>query len=162
MAWLNVELAYGKSTYTAMQRGAEIVAPLSIGSPKTIKVNGTAYNVIAAEQDMRGEYMSLWIDCEIEEPADAEPEEEMSDDEPESKRKSHNVLERKRRNDLKMSYQALRVEVPAVATNERAPPGHILIESWKYIEQLKKEEQELVAAIAVERLRKQQLSQLLY
>jgi len=87
---------------------------------------------------------------------------EMSDDEPESKRKSHNVLERKRRNDLKMSYQALRVEVPAVATNERAPTGHILIESWKYIEQLKKEEQELVAAIAVERLRKQQLSQLLY
>ena len=82
MAWRNVELAYGKSTYTAMQRGAEIVAPLSIGSPKTVKIDGIAYNVISAEEDMRGEYMSLWIDCEIEEPADAEPEEELSDDEP--------------------------------------------------------------------------------
>ncbi len=82
MAWRKVELTYGKSRYTAMQRGAEIVAPLSIGSPKTVKVNGVSYNVISAEEDMRGEYVSLCVDCETRETADAELEKELSDDEP--------------------------------------------------------------------------------
>ena len=82
MAWLNVEIAYGKSRYIALQRGAEVVAPLSIGSPKTIKIDGVSYNVISAESDHRGEYVSLCIDCETHDPAEAEPEEEVSDDEP--------------------------------------------------------------------------------
>eukprot|EP00041_Stephanoeca_diplocostata_P004313 m.42942 g.42942 ORF g.42942 m.42942 type:complete len:317 (-) comp15042_c0_seq1:318-1268(-) len=57
---------------------------------------------------------------------------------PESKRRIHNVLERKRRNDLKQSYQALRVELPSLADNDRAPTGHILIQAVEYINELKK------------------------
>jgi hypothetical protein len=82
MAWRNVELAHGKSTYAAMQRGAEIAAPLAIGSPKTVKVDGKSYDVVSAEKDAREEYVTLRIDCEIKEPADAAPVEELSDDEP--------------------------------------------------------------------------------
>lgn len=59
---------------------------------------------------------------------------------PELKRQTHNVLERKRRNDLKMSYQALRLQLPALCDNERAPTGHILIQAVEYIAQLKKED----------------------
>lgn len=82
MAWSSVEIAYGKSSYSGMIRGAEVVAPLSIGNPKTVKIDGEAYNVLEVQEDMRGEFVTLLLDCEIEEPADAEPEEEMSDDEP--------------------------------------------------------------------------------
>ena len=85
MAWRNVELAYGKSTYAAMQRGAEIAAPASIGSPKTVKVDGQSYSVLVAERDSRGEYVSLWLDCDTEETAEAETIKEMSDDEPDER-----------------------------------------------------------------------------
>lgn len=59
---------------------------------------------------------------------------------PENKRRIHNVLERKRRNDLKLSYQSLRCQLPSLADNERAPTGHILIQAVDYITDLKKEE----------------------
>eukprot|EP00037_Helgoeca_nana_P032186 m.412602 g.412602 ORF g.412602 m.412602 type:complete len:310 (-) comp28890_c0_seq1:214-1143(-) len=60
-------------------------------------------------------------------------------EEPETKRKSHNVLERKRRNDLKNSYQELRVQLPHLSENVRAPTGHILTKAVEYIEELKVE-----------------------
>lgn len=82
MAWTNVEITYGKNTYQAMQRGAEIVAPTSIGNPKTIKIDGEVVSVLEVQEDFRGEFVTLRVDCEYQEPADAEPEEEMSDDEP--------------------------------------------------------------------------------
>lgn len=61
-----------------------------------------------------------------------------SSENPESKRRIHNVLERKRRNDLKQSYQALRLELPSLADNDRAPTGHILIQAVEYIHELQK------------------------
>lgn len=68
-------------------------------------------------------------------------------DEPESKRTSHNVLERKRRNDLKRSYQALRMQLPTLVDNARAPTGHILIKAVEFIEELKTEERGRLGAI---------------
>jgi hypothetical protein len=85
MAWRNVELTYGKTTYAAMQRGAEVAAPASIGSPKTVKVDGQSHGVLAAEKDSRGEYVYLWLDCKTNETAEAETVEEMSDDEPDER-----------------------------------------------------------------------------
>lgn len=61
-----------------------------------------------------------------------------SSENPESKRRIHNVLERKRRNDLKQNYQALRLELPSLADNDRAPTGHILIQAVEYIHELQK------------------------
>eukprot|EP00038_Savillea_parva_P024562 m.44377 g.44377 ORF g.44377 m.44377 type:complete len:295 (+) comp6516_c0_seq1:238-1122(+) len=78
-------------------------------------------------------------------------------DEPESKRKSHNVLERKRRNDLKKSYQELRLQLPNLAENSRAPTGHILTKAVEFIEQLKAEEVTRLRVIDELRRRNQRL-----
>lgn len=62
------------------------------------------------------------------------------DEDPESKRHTHNVLERKRRNDLKNSYQLLRERVPSLEDDDRAPTGKILLHAVEYINVLKKDE----------------------
>lgn len=62
------------------------------------------------------------------------------DEDPESKRHTHNVLERKRRNDLKNSYQLLRERVPSLEDDDRAPTGKILLHAVEYINLLKKNE----------------------
>lgn len=64
-----------------------------------------------------------------------------------SKRITHNVLERKRRNDLKASYQELRESIPELALQERAPTAQILSKSVEYIDFLKKNEASMMAAI---------------
>eukprot|EP00040_Diaphanoeca_grandis_P002459 m.21744 g.21744 ORF g.21744 m.21744 type:complete len:363 (+) comp13522_c0_seq1:293-1381(+) len=68
---------------------------------------------------------------------------------PENKRKTHNVLERKRRNDLKNSYQSLRQQLPDLAENRRAPTGQILTLAVHYISQLQKESNDLGSKLAV-------------
>lgn len=72
-------------------------------------------------------------------------------DDPEAKRLTHNVLERRRRNDLKNSYQQLRVMIPTLEDNERAPTGQILIHAVDHITALKGEEQCLLAELAAAR-----------
>jgi Myc proto-oncogene protein len=81
-------------------------------------------------------------------------------DTPEGKRHTHNVLERKRREDLKISYQNLRLQVPELASAERAPTGQILIKASEYIMKLKAEEQELLASIAAARAQNANLNRL--
>ena len=54
----------------------------------------------------------------------------------EGKRAQHNVLERKRRDDLKSSFQRLREQVPDIASQERAPKVVILKKATDYIAQL--------------------------
>lgn len=80
-------------------------------------------------------------------------------DEPENKRKSHNVLERKRRNDLKKSYQELRLQLPHLAENARAPTGHILTKAVEFIEELKLQETSHLQTIEDLKLRKARLLQ---
>lgn len=60
-----------------------------------------------------------------------------NDEDPESKRHTHNVLERKRRNDLKNSYQLLRERVPSLEDDDRAPTGKILLHAVEYIDHLR-------------------------
>jgi Myc proto-oncogene protein len=69
-------------------------------------------------------------------------------DNPESRRKIHNVLERKRRNDLKSSYQELRESLPELETADRAPTGQILGKAVEFIAELQEEEKRVLAAIA--------------
>lgn len=71
--------------------------------------------------------------------------ENKNDEDPESRRHTHNVLERKRRNDLKNSYQLLREQLPTLEENDRAPTGQILLHAVEFIATLKKEEAELAA-----------------
>ncbi len=56
----------------------------------------------------------------------------------ECRRAQHNVLERKRRNDLKSSFHALRAKVPELSSHERAPKVVILKKATEYIWSLRK------------------------
>lgn len=66
----------------------------------------------------------------------------------EARRASHNVLERKRRNDLKNSFDVLRMGIPELEENVRAPKVVILRKAVEYIQTLqageRKEEAELI------------------
>ena len=53
------------------------------------------------------------------------------------RRASHNVLERKRRNDLKSSFNTLREHVPDLESNEKAPKVMILQKAACYITEIK-------------------------
>lgn len=73
-------------------------------------------------------------------------------DTPEGKRHTHNVLERKRREDLKISYQNLRVEIPELAAVERAPTGQILVKAAEYIAELKSDEERIMSQLRALRM----------
>ncbi len=90
-------------------------------------------------------------------------------DQPDSKRMTHNgivilsllltvlVLERKRRNDLKASYQDLRETIPELAQQERAPTAQILQKAVEYIENLKKADEQFASAVAALRAENERL-----
>ncbi|XP_076829875.1 transcriptional regulator Myc-B [Brachyhypopomus gauderio] len=68
-----------------------------------------------------------------------------SDSEDNDKRRTHNVLERQRRNELKLSFFALRDEVPDVANNEKAAKVVILKKATEFITHMQDEEKRLVS-----------------
>ncbi|XP_070829820.1 transcriptional regulator Myc-2-like isoform X2 [Chaetodon trifascialis] len=68
-----------------------------------------------------------------------------SDGEDDDKRRTHNVLERQRRNELKMSFLALRDEVPAVANNDKAAKVAILKKATEFIAEVREDERRLLA-----------------
>ncbi|XP_062849932.1 transcriptional regulator Myc-B [Trichomycterus rosablanca] len=68
-----------------------------------------------------------------------------SDSEDNDKRRTHNVLERQRRNELKLSFFALRDEVPAVANNEKAAKVVILKKATEFVAGLQTEERKLLS-----------------
>jgi len=68
-----------------------------------------------------------------------------SDSEDNDKRRTHNVLERQRRNELKMSFFALRDEIPDVANNEKAAKVVILKKATECIYSMQTDEQRLLS-----------------
>jgi len=76
---------------------------------------------------------------------------------PESRRRIHNVLERKRRNDLKSSYEELRECIPELENSDRAPTGQILAKAVDLIAELQEEDQKIQAAIAALRIENERL-----
>lgn len=67
---------------------------------------------------------------------------------PECKRITHNVLERKRRNDLKSSYQELRENIPELVPMDRAPTATILQKAVEFITEMNRKEELMLATIA--------------
>lgn len=78
----------------------------------------------------------------------------------EARRHQHNVLERKRRCDLKSSYRGLRELVPSVAQSDRVPTGQILLAAIGYIRELQREDKEIQAALGAHRDENKRLKQL--
>lgn len=74
-------------------------------------------------------------------------ESDESENDSEYTRATHNVLERKRRNDLKLKFQRLRDAVPELKDNDRAPKVSILRKSWEHISFLKREESRMVGEL---------------
>lgn len=74
-------------------------------------------------------------------------ESDESENDSEFTRATHNVLERKRRNDLKMKFQKLRDCIPELKDNDRAPKVSILRKSWEFISHIKQEEIKLLAEL---------------
>ena len=72
-------------------------------------------------------------------------------------RATHNVLERKRRNELKLRFQYLRDSIPDICGNDRAPKVSILQKAYSYILQLQNEEKSLIQQIRIQKNRKEQL-----
>ncbi|XP_054621788.1 transcriptional regulator Myc-like [Dunckerocampus dactyliophorus] len=66
-----------------------------------------------------------------------------SDTEDHDKRRTHNVLERQRRNELKLSFFALRDEIPEVANNEKAAKVVILKKAAECICSMQSDEHRL-------------------
>nr|XP_046265257.1 transcriptional regulator Myc-B-like isoform X2 [Scatophagus argus] len=73
------------------------------------------------------------------------------------KRRTHNVLERQRRNELKRSFAALRDEVPAVANNDKAAKVVILKTATEFIAEVREDERRLLTTKEQLRKRSRQL-----
>lgn len=67
--------------------------------------------------------------------------EDMTESDDEQRRASHNILERKRRNDLKYSFQLLREQVPELEENQRAPKVTILRKAAEFIMYIREQEE---------------------
>ncbi|NWS42843.1 MYCL protein, partial [Probosciger aterrimus] len=80
-----------------------------------------------------------------------------SDNEDVAKRKNHNYLERKRRNDLRSRFLALRDQVPGLASCPKTPKVVILSKSSEYLQSLLAAERRMVAEKRQLRLRQTQL-----
>jgi len=65
-----------------------------------------------------------------------------------NKRDSHNVSERNRRHELKLSFTLLQNIVPNLISASRAHTGTVLKETIAYIDALQQQEQQLMAAKA--------------
>ncbi|KAI4788383.1 hypothetical protein KUCAC02_035887 [Chaenocephalus aceratus] len=74
-----------------------------------------------------------------------------------ARRRTHNVLERNRRNDLKRSFSALREETPAVGHNEKAAKVLILKTATEFICELREEEGRLEREEEAQRRRNRRL-----
>ncbi|XP_048358274.1 protein L-Myc [Sphaerodactylus townsendi] len=80
-----------------------------------------------------------------------------SDSEDVNKRKNHNYLERKRRNDLRSRFLALRDQVPGLANCPKTPKVVILSKAAEYMQSLISTEQQMVAEKKWLKLQQQQL-----
>lgn len=70
------------------------------------------------------------------------PSRSSSDDEPDTEKRSlHNNMERQRRIDLRKAFEDLRLLVPAVERNEKAPKVSILRQAAAYCDKMTKEDQ---------------------
>ncbi|XP_005986795.1 myelocytomatosis oncogene homolog [Latimeria chalumnae] len=76
------------------------------------------------------------------------------DVEEEERRRTHNVLERQRRNELKRCFSRLREEVPELSSNNKASKVVILKRAREYVRALQTEEQKRI--LEKEKLRKKQ------
>lgn len=97
------------------------------------------------------------LPIETEAPQSCHPRPVSSDTEDVTKRKNHNFLERKRRNDLRSRFLALRDQVPTLASCSKAPKVVILSKALEYLQALVGAEKRMATEKRQLRCRQQQL-----
>lgn len=97
------------------------------------------------------------LPVESEAPQSCHPRPVSSDTEDVTKRKNHNFLERKRRNDLRSRFLALRDQVPTLASCSKAPKVVILSKALEYLQALVGAEKRMATEKRQLRCRQQQL-----
>ncbi|XP_003799035.1 protein L-Myc [Otolemur garnettii] len=97
------------------------------------------------------------LPTESEAPRSYHPKPVSSDTEDVTKRKNHNFLERKRRNDLRSRFLALRDQVPTLASCSKAPKVVILSKALEYLQALVGAEKRMATEKRQLRCRQQQL-----
>lgn len=80
-----------------------------------------------------------------------------NDSDEEARRASHNVLERKRRNDLRNSFDMLRLQIPELEENARAPKVIILRKASEYIRSIQKKDIRIKDDLLKEQARQKKL-----
>ncbi|XP_015667173.1 protein L-Myc [Protobothrops mucrosquamatus] len=80
-----------------------------------------------------------------------------SDSEDVTKRKNHNYLERKRRNDLRSRFLALRDQLPGLASHPKTPKVVVLSKASEYLQLLLSTEQQMLAEKKLLKLHQLQL-----
>ncbi|ELT88315.1 hypothetical protein CAPTEDRAFT_166474 [Capitella teleta] len=90
-------------------------------------------------------------------PSSPQPFKNSDSEEGEGKRAQHNVLERKRRNDLKYSFCTLRACVPDISSAERTPKVTILKKASEHVISLKRRHNSLEVELARQKHRQEQL-----
>ena len=85
-----------------------------------------------------------------------------SEDSEGCRRSQHNILERKRRNDLKYSFHTLRDHVPELGAQEKAPKVVILKKATDFIYQLRRTEKSQQSELEQLRHKREQLKRRLH
>jgi len=154
-----IHVADGEFSFTTKRRKVALLAPASTAQIQAKKAK------LAALREANQQPLSP-VETQ-EHPLAASRPESVAGDEgllstetPEGKRHTHNVLERKRREDLKVSYQELRLQVPELISADRAPTGQILIKAADYIAKLKAEEEAMLAQLTLLRAQNANLQRL--
>uniref|UniRef100_A0A4W3ILR8 BHLH domain-containing protein n=1 Tax=Callorhinchus milii TaxID=7868 RepID=A0A4W3ILR8_CALMI len=74
-----------------------------------------------------------------------EEEEEIDVVTDNERRRTHNILERQRRNDLRSSFLTLRDQIPELVKNDKAAKVIILKKATEYVRSLQSEEHKLLS-----------------
>jgi L-myc proto-oncogene protein len=109
------------------------------------------------KEDKEGEELVSAPPVESEASQSCHPKPVSSDSEDVTKRKNHNFLERKRRNDLRSRFLALRDQVPTLASCSKAPKVVILSKALEYLQALVGAEKRMATEKRQLRCRQQQL-----
>lgn len=127
------------------------------GAPERGPQEALGRDAPAEKEDEADEEVVSPLPIESKTPQSGHPKPVSSDTEDVTKRKNHNFLERKRRNDLRSRFLALRDQVPTLASCSKAPKVVILSKALEYLQALVGAEKRMAAEKRQLRCRQQQL-----
>lgn len=127
--------------FTLSASAAPMLAPAVKRRAVHMTINTDEYEMESVSSGRTGEdeFVEVEEDADIPAPRPTKKRSRDSATDSESKRNTHNILERKRRDELKGSFDELRECIPSLADDQRAPKVTILCHACDYITLLGRE-----------------------